>query len=209
MFDEQPLVSELDLKMRIVPWVDWKEWNHVYQHLYGSISDARLALEIITVWRARGNIPHSVEGSAGLIQVAMQDSVVDDGSMQGNLSEMELRMLYSLAIIRSINGLVDPSQKGIYVESVLSIASNLGIPAWIVEIRHDGTHNSLSSIGVLRAACTYLLQWYRDNYWNVQFQRVQGSLNAQDDSIVDTETNSLSVGSSIGSISLYTAKRLK
>ena len=51
---------------------------------------------------------------------------------------MDLRMTYSAAVIRAINGLVDPSQKGLYADSVMSMAAAHGIPSWIVELRHDG-----------------------------------------------------------------------
>ena len=87
-------------------------------------------------------------------------------------SEIELRLMYTMAIVRSINGLADPGQQGIYAESVLSLVSSRGLPAWIVEIRHDGTHNSLPTLQVLRAASSILMKWYYKNYWEVQGENI-------------------------------------
>jgi hypothetical protein len=81
---------------------------------------------------------------------------------------MELRHFYGLCIIRTINGLVDPSQKGVFAESIYNIASRLGLPGWIVEIRHDATHDRLPSLSLLRSGARELLSWLSDNYWQPQ-----------------------------------------
>ena len=97
----------------------------------------------------------------------------DGSSASPSRSEMDLRMMYSLAVIRAINGLVDPSQKGLYADSVMSIAAAHGIPSWIVELRHDGTHNQLPSLNVLRAASKHMVKWFYDNYWEVQHRHIK------------------------------------
>lgn len=61
-------------------------------------------------------------------------------------------MSYAAAIIRLVNGLVDPLQLGAYARSIASIAQQLGLPAWLVELRHAATHEDLPSLEVLRDA---------------------------------------------------------
>ena len=39
-------------------------------------------------------------------------------------------------------------------------------------MRHDGTHNQLPILSVLRAASTHLIQWFYNNYWEVQSQHI-------------------------------------
>lgn len=51
-----------------------------------------------------------------------------------------------------VNGLVDPLQFGIYARSIAAIAVQLGLPAWLVELRHAATHEDLPSLEVLREA---------------------------------------------------------
>lgn len=67
-------------------------------------------------------------------------------------SHLSLRQSYSAAIIRLVNGLVDPLQHGTYARSIASIANQLGLPPWLVELRHAATHEDLPSIELLREA---------------------------------------------------------
>ena len=43
-----------------------------------------------------------------------------------------------------------------------------GIPSWVVEVRHHGTHSLLPSIGRLHTAAQFSLNWLRVNYWRPQ-----------------------------------------
>lgn len=63
-----------------------------------------------------------------------------------------LRQTYATAIIRMVNGLVDPLQSGAYARSIAAIAAQLGLPSWLVELRHAATHEDLPSLELLREA---------------------------------------------------------
>lgn len=60
------------------------------------------------------------------------------------------RHAYAAALIRLVNGLVDPLQLGAYARSITSLAQQLGLPPWLVELRHAATHEDLPSLEVLR-----------------------------------------------------------
>ena len=62
------------------------------------------------------------------------------------------RQAYATAIIRMVNGLVDPLQSGAYARSIAAIAAQLGLPSWLVELRHAATHEDLPSLEVLSEA---------------------------------------------------------
>ena len=115
------------------------------------------ALQVVEVWRARGKIPHSADCSALLREVMMNDASF-------SRSENELRMNYSMIITRAVNGLVDRSQKGYFATSISIIAEGIGLSHWLVELRHDATHNQLPSLTVLRATANELLLWLEQNY---------------------------------------------
>ena len=55
-------------------------------------------MDRVQAWRARGRIPVAVDSTASLLEVALVESV------PGARSAQELRGLYSMVVIRAING---------------------------------------------------------------------------------------------------------
>jgi ribosomal biogenesis protein LAS1 len=91
-------------------------------------------------------LPHALESLLSLLVAIRQDSASDVGLS----SSLSLRQSYSAAIIRLVNGLVDPLQTGAYARPIQSIATQIGLPAWLVELRHAATHEDLPSLELLR-----------------------------------------------------------
>ncbi|KAG5646041.1 hypothetical protein DXG03_004464 [Asterophora parasitica] len=89
----------------------------------------------------------------------------DNPSTTAPSSYLSLRQGYSTAIIRLVNGLVDPLQLGAYARSIASIANQLGLPSWLVELRHAATHEDLPSIDLLREAARESMIWLLHNYF--------------------------------------------
>lgn len=163
---------------RIIPWLSWDEFLTVHNSIFGQESkDRRWAVDVIAMWRERGRLPHSIDATAALTDVFLQDISTGAAQTVQEITEVRsdsaLRNLYSMAIIRAVNGLVDPSQQSYYADSVLSLATRIDIPAWIVEIRHDATHNALPSLLLLRNAAQHMLQWLKVNYWQQQLLHLQ------------------------------------
>ena len=148
----------MEVTPRLVPWLDWGEWQAVYHSLFDADCNYPWGLEAIDLWRLRGRLPHAIDITASLVETIIQDS-------RNNRSEHEMRMLYGIVVVRTVNGLVDPSQQSYYADSVLSLASKIDIPGWIVELRHDATHNVLPSLSILRSAAQHMLQWLHQHYW--------------------------------------------
>ena len=44
---------------------------------------------------------------------------------------------------------------------------------WIIEVRHEATHNELPSLAILRCASVKLIDWFKENYWLPQSNHVQ------------------------------------
>lgn len=53
---------------------------------------------------------------------------------------------------RFVNSLVDPLQTTYFARSIASLAQQIQLPLWFVELRHQATHENLPSLGVLRDA---------------------------------------------------------
>lgn len=88
-----------------------------------------------------------------ILSVMLNDSSLSTQPL-GSSSALVLRQSYALAVIRLVNGLVDPLQQGVYARPISSIAAQIGLPSWLVEVRHAATHEDLPSLDLLREAAT-------------------------------------------------------
>ena len=147
---------------RYVPWATWDEWITTYRYLY-SPEESHLthALHTVDVWRIRGRVPMAVDATATLRRIWR----LDEGK---TLDSQTLRLQYSLAIVRFVNGVTDAAQKGRVAASVAGLAHQLGVPRLLVDIRHESTHNELPTISVLRVAAGQALEWLQRWYWEAQ-----------------------------------------
>ena len=143
---------------RSVPWRSWGEWYALWSALYAEDGAAlAFARSRMTAWRARGRVPHSVDTTAALADALH--------SARGG-TEQE-RMVLAMALLRLVNGLVDTKQAA-RARSVAGIARSIGLPAWLVDLRHESTHQTMPSLPALRFAARRALQWLGENYWQRQ-----------------------------------------
>eukprot|EP00850_Spirogloea_muscicola_P010091 SM000058S18521 [mRNA] locus=s58:295462:298536:+ [translate_table: standard] len=73
-----------------------------------------------------------------------------------------------MAIVRLVNGVADQAQRGLYAQPVASLAAAAGLPAFLVDIRHESAHNQLPTLPLLRLASKQALLWLEVNYWEAQ-----------------------------------------
>lgn len=180
--------KQLRKEIRVVAWKDEWELQDVGKGLLSVLDDEDLqqeqqqpsvpssmsiadALEMITVWKSRLNatqgLPHSIESTAGLAQIYWRDT--ERRQRRQALCAMsisELRLAYSSAVVRCINGFADTmQQERSMAASVSNLCGHLGIPMWVVDVRHEASHNTLPSIEVLRMAASTLLEFLKTEYW--------------------------------------------
>ncbi|RVD86503.1 uncharacterized protein DFL_004775 [Arthrobotrys flagrans] len=145
---------------RLTVWSSIDDLKHLKSLLYDQNTDydgRPQALEIIRAWSSRGRLPHAIESTSHLTECLLNDTP--------NQSELLIRMSYSTAICRFVNGLLDPAQKSHFAVSMFSLAQELGLPASFVDVRHAATHEALPPLGVLRTTCARGLDWLWVNYW--------------------------------------------
>lgn len=134
-----------------------KKWFYEFS----DTEDHRLrAIKRVRAFSTRGKIPHGLESTALLTSVCLQD--IGDSSSDTNV----LRLSYAMALIRFVNGLLDPLQQSNYAIPLHTLAKTLSLPSFFVELRHMGTHELLPSLQMLRIACSRALTWLYDNYWS-------------------------------------------
>ncbi|KAF8577862.1 Las1-domain-containing protein [Ramaria rubella] len=150
-----------------VPWSSPSELEQVYSWIYASEEDATsktLAVNRLVAWKASTALPHALEATLSILIVIMQDEHYSNASTLHS-SSLVLRQSYSLALIRLVNGLVDPLQQGAYARPISSIATQIGLPLWLVELRHASTHEDLPSLELLREGAREAMSWLLHNYF--------------------------------------------
>lgn len=156
---------------RVVCWQNREEWLYVYKVLY-SFDDPdaqRKGLDRVAAWKSRsaGKLPLAIECTANLISAHLaQENVGCD--VQG-------RLTLAMAIVRFVNGMVDQVQKGKFARSVQSIADEIGLPDWLVDLRHEATHASLPSMDTLQCGLRVSLSWLQGEYWEAQINVHDGN----------------------------------
>eukprot|EP00116_Pleurobrachia_bachei_P019173 sb/3479435/ len=148
---------------RLDPWRNQEEWRMVYDLLYSPHHpDITRGLSFLTLWKLRSpRLPLAVECTGELVRASLE--LGDTNSIIST---------YSLAIIRFVNGYTDKAQAGLFARPTLALGSSLGIPEWIVYMRHDATHKSLPTLREARAAAQFALSWLRSQYWDAQVEHV-------------------------------------
>lgn len=175
----------------IVPWFDSAEWLNVYDLIYSpnsTFETKQEALKQLLVWKARcPSLPSGVESTLTLLEVHIQDANnIDDA-----INEQLLRLAYSSAVMRFVNHMLDTeTARG---SSLYQAAKNLGVPDWIIDMRHDTAHsNNLPSIEILRDACSISLDWLKKFYWEKHKMCIKDYVAGQKETKV-TDENKIAV----------------
>ena len=157
---------------RVVPWRDWAEWNEVRCGLMGTDSQrAAQAISRVRAWQSRGKVPHSVEATAALVEIISTSKHIGTGARSVGSwapSDNELRLMYSMALVRLVNGIVDAVQQKKFASPVSDLAGQVALPRILVDIRHTASHNALPSLPALSLAADRALQWLQQHYWDPQ-----------------------------------------
>lgn len=148
------------------------------------------AVDRVKSFQSRGKLPHAVECTALFTSLILSDPNTSTRSVKQYDSNI-LQLSYSMALIRFVNGLLDPFQQGSYAISLHHLARNLGLPSFFVEVRHMGTHEQLPSLDILRIATGRAINWLFDHYWT--------TIDDTTETVVTTEKKNVNIASKIES----------
>ncbi|OVA18525.1 Las1-like [Macleaya cordata] len=167
--EEEEEEEEYSVWYKLVPWLSWNEWNFVRESLFSSSADSiAAALKRISAWRSRGCLPVAIEVTASIVEVQQKDPFFRKGSSNdASDSEEILSMLYSMAIMRLVNGVIEKTRKKTEV-SIAEAANAIGIPRMLIDIRHESSHRDLPSLHMVRLASVKALDWLKSYYWDPQ-----------------------------------------
>ncbi|KAH6783539.1 hypothetical protein C2S52_008498 [Perilla frutescens var. hirtella] len=158
---------------KLVPWISWDEWKLVKGSLFSSSPDSvASALKRISTWRSRGCIPVAVDVTASIVEIHQKDPFFrNDLDESVSQSEEMLVMLYCMAIVRLVNGVVERTREKNQI-SIGEAADAIGIPRMLIDIRHEGSHRDLPSLQLVRLASTKALDWLIWYYWEPQEKEI-------------------------------------
>jgi ribosomal biogenesis protein LAS1 len=147
---------------RVVPWRHPDELLSLRTDFYYDpttcTQDRRsAAVSKVAAWQTRTQLPHTIESTALLTSALVADT--------SDAHPLHIRLGYSTAICRFVNGLLDPVQQGRFALPMHMLARNLDLPASFVEVRHAATHEALPSLAVLRTLAERGLVWLWVHYW--------------------------------------------
>lgn len=142
--------------MHIVPFSNKTEFFLIHS-LLKEKSEWPRVISHLANWRHRGKMPASADSTCSLLEALSSPPK----------PEYQYRLVLSMAFIRFVNSAVDPFQKGTFAQSIQSIADQIGLPGWFVDLRHAATHDHLPSLPILLNGCYQALDWIMENYWDV------------------------------------------
>lgn len=147
------------------------------------VHERNCGYSFVRMWAGRGRIPAAVEATGNFVKLkADLDRVLGElgdhsdaeedyeSKTDSTLTQQEdtyvMRLSATMALVRFVNEMVDPGQKGSYAQPITRIAEQIGLPRNLVDLRHSGTHDELPSAGVLQLALQQALDWLFERYWD-------------------------------------------
>ncbi|GIZ37157.1 hypothetical protein CKM354_000061500 [Cercospora kikuchii] len=150
----------------ITPWRTQADLLAVRSQIYSdSPEDRQHAVSRIMAWKMRGNLPHSVESTALLVDAILHHNNSDSSTD----SFFSNRAVYSAAFTRFVTGFCDigrNKERSLEPSSMLAIAKQIGMPSEFVTLRHEATHDELPAIQRLVKAVDDALAWLWVFYWS-------------------------------------------
>lgn len=150
---------------RRVPWASRSQLEELYDYLFSPASDlasrqrglCRVSLGRclsqhhdhppltiqINVYLSSPSCPAFLPLLHGLINASLLPPPTSAGEA------MTTRMTCAMAIVRFVNGMVDPLQVGAYARPISHLAATIGIPPILIAIRHRATHDDLPPLPLL------------------------------------------------------------
>ncbi|XP_022081634.1 ribosomal biogenesis protein LAS1L-like [Acanthaster planci] len=148
---------------RVVGWKNKREFEDVYECLYDVSAERKHdGLGKINAWKCRlaDKMSVAIECTATLVEATLMD--------ENETEPSRLQLIYCMAVIRFVNLITGFLQTKAQSQPVVSLAKEIGLPEWLVELRHDATHKHLPPLATLRRAARTGLAWLRENFWEKQ-----------------------------------------
>uniref|UniRef100_A0A1I7VH40 Ribosomal biogenesis protein LAS1L n=1 Tax=Loa loa TaxID=7209 RepID=A0A1I7VH40_LOALO len=143
-----------------------REWD-IVTDVYRSdkVSELKHAVALIVSWKARSG--DSVHVAADMTEMLLRAVIMDKETKNDDWFNIgNVKLAYCTAIIRFVNYVNEICQSNYKFKSIASAVGGVGIPQWVVDIRHGATHSHLPPLESLRQAATYCRNWLWEHHWS-------------------------------------------
>jgi ribosomal biogenesis protein LAS1 len=149
---------------KAVAWRDWDEWRATYRLLYSAnVAEILRGCARVSAWSTKQPLPIAVEVTA---------------SLQRELHGPRNVLALSLAVIRFINGVVEPFKNANLSVPISTIGASFGVPDFIIGIRHSATHGRMPTFELAALGAEQALVWLQTNYWEAQVAELESIENS-------------------------------
>ena len=163
------------------PWTSYSELEHVYRLIYeeeDNVANLTEAKDRLTAWSLvigrRTAFRPEVSVLTAFVTAALH-------AKSSDADELVLQSLYSTAIIRLCelmrNYEFNVTKNAIVRVTFIKTGSNrsdlaesLGLPAWIVDLRHEAAHGQRLSLDLARRATFVAMDWLSGHFWPLVLQ---------------------------------------
>ncbi|CAJ1424278.1 unnamed protein product [Effrenium voratum] len=156
---------------KVAPWSSWAEFHGVYSQLTSVEPRERAAgVKRVETWRTRSRLPVAVDVTASFVEIMLNDAYLNSDTCHPR-SDHELRLMYAMAVVRLVNGIVDVAQTK--RSTILERAHGLEWPQIFVDLRHDASHQNLPPLPVLRLAAQEAVWLLVERFWRPQLHQIE------------------------------------
>ncbi|WRT64084.1 uncharacterized protein IL334_001012 [Kwoniella shivajii] len=132
------------------PWSSRSELEELFEMLFSPSADVdsrRKGVARMSIYISSPSCPTFIHLLHSLVSVELLPY-----PPRGIEENQRLRMMIGMAVVRFINGLVDPLQNGPYARPISHLAASLSIPPSLIALRHQATHEDLPPLPLLHQA---------------------------------------------------------
>nr|XP_054753244.1 ribosomal biogenesis protein LAS1L-like [Lytechinus pictus] len=155
-------------KYTFIPWRTKDEFERIYHKLFqGDPGEKKTAIDRISSWNSRyKKLPVAIICTKDLVELQLGMPAQQNGNTSTFI------MACTLAITRFVNLMTEEKQKFGRGMPVHEVAMTIGLPKWIVDIRHQGTHGHMPKHAILESALRFSLDWLKETFWEAQIKEM-------------------------------------
>ncbi|OQV15739.1 hypothetical protein BV898_10128 [Hypsibius exemplaris] len=172
------LLSHLFTRTTLAPWISPEEWTDVYMHLSPVLdnpgnAEILRALDVENI----GNIIHSCWGMAWGAKHETADLTIAIlkalKAVRDSTDQTTAHMAASMVVIRFVKVVSEPARNSSTDrKTILEICKRVGVPPWVVQMRHDASHAEMHDVEAIQNALIFALTWLKANFWDVEAFRI-------------------------------------
>ncbi|ORY25932.1 Las1-like-domain-containing protein [Naematelia encephala] len=142
---------------RRLPWASKTELSELYELLFAPSADTasrQRGVARMSVYISSPSCPAFIHLLHTLVAASLRPS-----PPQSAEESQSTRLAMAMAVVRFVNGMVDPLQTGPYARPISHIAASLGIPPSLVSLRHRATHEDLPPLPLLEQSTYQAIEY--------------------------------------------------